>query len=132
MSLPFCPYFLPLPGLPIHIGFFVVLKSTSVLSSWRLYTYSLILGGIFSHHISTHLNVSPDSYPAEPILSSCLHFLDSTDYLKVYSLLLIYVFSDVKVNTTQLQRYLSTLFTEVCQNTPSKWRTSCFTVILYH
>lgn len=87
------------------------------------------LPGMLSHHIFTYLIDSLGLFLAEFTLLTCLHFVDNAYYLKVYNLLLNYVSADTKVNATYLQRYL---FIEVCQDTFSKRRASCFTLILHH
>lgn len=59
-------------------------------------------------YLFIYLECSPTVYltallgldPAEPTLFFCLSFPDSTYYLKVCGLLLIYVSSDTNVNTT--------------------------------
>lgn len=87
------------------------------------------LPGMLSHHIFTYLTASLGLFLAEFTLLPCLHFVDNAYYVKVYNLLLNYVSADTKVNATYLQRYL---FIEVCQDTFSKRRASCFTLILHH
>lgn len=78
----------------------------------RAFDLIMHLTRIVFQRIFIYLIVSPGLYPAELTLFSCLSFLDSTYYIIMHSLLLMYISSDTKRNITQLQGYLPALFTE--------------------